>query len=318
MTIAVIGGGRWGCILAMLFHLAGHKVKLACRTEDAERLRKDNRIPHTNYRLDEGIAIVTEGRGLSDCEIVFIAVDGKNLRSCWEQWGQFVQGIVAVAVKSLDVSEGKLVLPMDMIDYERVVYFASGAFPEDIMSDSLVVGALYGDRELALKVRTVIPQEKIRTYLSPDLIGGQICSALKNVLALAAGMASGLKQREMTVAAVIGRGLSEISRFAISMGGYPATFDLGSAVSIDTIGTCISKDSHNFRAGRMLAKGFTIDEVENEIGTVEGIWTAMALRRVLGWELNNMPICSAVVSILFDGISPELALQKLRERPLSR
>lgn len=321
MRIGIIGAGRWGCTLANLFQRAKKDVRIFCLEEDKERLEISRQIIHTEELfLDIGIMLETDAELLYDCDIVFIAVDGKNLSHSWDQWREYISGTLVLAVKTLDVIDQRLVLPTDLIDYKNMVYFACAAFPEGLLNGagSPTIGTVYGPDELTSMVKAFFQQDIIRVYTSNDLVGGQIVSALKNVLAIASGIAFGLGLDEMTRAAIVSRGLYEMRRFGSHYGAMPSSFADGSSGLADTIGTCYSHNSHNFLVGVRIGCG-SYDEKgsEYQIGTAEGVRTAGKLRELPHDQKQLMPIASAVAKIIFDGVDPRVAMKELMGRPLS-
>lgn len=315
MKIGIIGAGRWACTLANILCQNGNEVALFCIEEDFERITANRQIPHTDFFLNDKVGFTTSGKLLTDCEIVIIAVDGFSLYRAWKQWGSYVSGIVVIAVKTMSISKEKPLLPTDEIKYPDLTYFASGAFPEGLLKGSPAIGTVYGPQELTNVVRAVFPKYPLRIYTSTDIIGGQIVSALKNVLAIACGVASGMGLDEMTMAAIMSRGLFEIRRFGVANGAKAETFGDGSSGLADTIGTCISRNSHNFQAGLRLASGdFDIKSIENEIGTAEGIWTAQAFIKPNTYFL--MPIAYVVANVIFNGLELKKAMEVLMERPI--
>lgn len=320
MTIGVVGAGRWGATLANLFQEAGQgEVVLFCRDIDYENLLSSRRnVAFTDLHVNDEVVLATDSLRMKECKIVFFAVDGSHLRSAYQQWQTAIRGITVITTKTIEADENKLVLPIDMIGKpENTVYFASGAFPEDIIKGSPVFGTVYGQPGLTGRVQKVFPRERMRVYTSVDITGGQIAAACKNTLALASGIAFGLGLREMTVAGIVCRGLEHLSSFATAP-PYEAmeeTFDQGGTAMIDTIGTCFSSYSRNLRAGKMVADGMPVSAIENAIGTTEGIRTTLVLAKVRG-ALRAMPIASAVADVLFGGVSPRKAMTQLLGRPI--
>lgn len=316
MLIGIIGAGRWASTLANLLHGAGHNIIMFGLDTDVARVKQSRQIPHTKFFLDEGIEVITEGAPLYVCDVVFIAVDGKNLSRCWQQWRAFISCPVVIAVKTLNVIDGKLVLPSDIVSHDETIYFGSAAFPEGLLSGSPAIGTVYGQDKLTKSIRTILPLEKTRIYTSTDLVGGQIVHASKNVLAIASGIALGLGLDEMTRAAIVSRGVCEIERFGLHYGAQPETFGNGTSGLADTIGTCYSLNSHNLKAGiRFSGQKLDWGAIEDEIGTVEGIQTVKILS-MIPRALEMMPIASAVARILFDGVDPKEVMKELMNRPL--
>lgn len=319
MKIGVIGVGRWGCTLASILQHDANEVKLfGLKSDIAELVRMRWKIPHTDCLMNWGVQVTSCHDGLPECEVVFIAVDGQNLSPCWQQWRYSIKGIVAVAVKSIYTEKGKLILPLDLIKNpsNQVVYFGSAAFPEGLMTGSPAIGTVFSTSgEKAKIVQELFPKELLRVYTSSDINGGQIGSALKNVIALASGITWGLGFDEMTRAAIVSRGLFEIRQFARQKDAHEDTFAAGSSALADCIGTCFSTNSHNLQAGIALAEQISIQEIIDELGTVEGFHTIKIVREIDG-ALDQMPISTAVAKIALDGVPPRDAMRELLDRPL--
>lgn len=311
MNIGIIGAGRFGLTLAeMIFHTDNHVTVFCLPGELHPKF-----IPHTCFDFNPRIEMQTEIDGLSDCEVVFIAVDGKHLASCWDQWGSTINGIAAICVKTIDAKDGKLILPTDLFPHKKSVFCASAAFPEGLLRRSPTSGTIFGPKKYSEIVRGALPKRILRTYHSDDIIGAQLGSALKNVIAIASGVAYGLGFDIMTRATICNRGSFEIMRFAVANGALMKTFCPGSSILADLTGTCFSDDSHNLMAGKAIALGTSISLLTPVIGTIEGIQTTRVLTELPG-ALCDMPISNAVADILFHGVSPEQAIDILLNRPL--
>ncbi len=316
MTIGVIGGGRWGSTLATLLS-DQHRVVLACLETDAARLLSNRSIPYVpGFKIPKSVTITAQGDRLHRCELVFIAVPGQNLVESWQQWNQHIRGMTVIATKSIGVRDQKLLLPLDMINASEAAFFGSAAFPQGLLAGSPTMGTVYTKLDkIALAVQAVFPQKILRVYTSADVIGGQIGSALKNVIALASGIAKGMGFDEMTQATLISRGSREMELFARAHGGRRATFAPGSTIHADITGTSTSLDSHNLLGGMAIAAGTPVGEVTRQIGTIEGIHTLSELRK-LPKVLDRMPIANAVSRIIFDGVPLRDAAEELLSRSL--
>ena len=153
-----------------------------------------------------------------------------------------------------------------------------------------------------------------RVYISPDMLGMQIGAALKNVVALAAGIADGLGYGDNTKAALITRGIAEITRLGVKMGGSPETFAGLTGIG-DLIVTCASMHSRNRRAGILIGKGASASEAMEEVGqVVEGVFSAKAARALAEKYGVDMPIITQVCRVLFEGVDPSEAVQSLMMR----
>ena len=166
--------------------------------------------------------------------------------------------------------------------------------------------------EAAKQVQDLFMNNSFRVYTNDDVIGVEIGAALKNVIALAAGIVDGLGYGDNAKAALITRGLAEITRLGISLGAQPYTFS-GLTGMGDLIATCTSVHSRNWRAGNMLGKGASLEKVLNEIGmVVEGVRTTKAAYQLAQKQQVDMPITEALYSVLFENISPKEAVDILQ------
>lgn len=320
MKIGIIGPGRWGSTLAVLAQKQ-HEVILFGLEEDCARLNEDRSIPFTEGLppLPPEIGCTVNPGLLRHCELIFLTVPGHFLEKIWREYKIYAKSPVVVAVKTITCeARKKLVVPTDLIDKKKVAYFASAAFPEGLLGGSPSIGTVYSDYpELGKRIQAVFPKEILRTYLSGDLIGGQIGSALKNVVAIAAGAASGLGLEVMTVTSLVSRGAYEIARFAKCYGAEETTFGAGSSFLADLFGTCLSEHSHNHQIGRKLAKEEKMDfwQTQADCGTAEGIWTTRVLREIGALDDDKMPIAKAVNAMIC-GTHPKVAMQEILARPL--
>lgn len=316
MKIGVVGAGRWGMTLAHLFQTAGHKAIVFCLLSDIKRLNTHAVTDTRLSQLLESIELTLDKDKLADCKLVFVAVPGKNFVDCDTEWELHkIEVPIVMAIKALYCGLGRdLVLPTDLL-FGDYAYFACGAFPEGILNGSPAIGTVYcASRNLGEMVRNSLPVKLMRCYTSSDLKGGQIGAALKNVIAIACGIAYGMGFDEMTLAALISRGAKEISCFAKTQDARPETFADGSSFLADLMGTAYSPHSHNRQAGILLASGVTRDQLEQSIGTVEGIHTIEALN-FLEWPYSHLPICKAVSEVIH-GLPPRKAIENLLNRPM--
>ena len=189
---------------------------------------------------------------------------------------------------------------------------STGKFGRDVLSTTCVTGAK--SKKTAEYIQTIFMSPVFRIYTSPDMLGVEIGAALKNVIALAAGTADGLGCGDNTKAALITRGIAEIARLGIAMGGKQQTFYGLSGIG-DLIVTCASMHSRNRRAGILIGKGYTMDEAMKEVQmVVEGVYSAKAGLLLAQKYGCDMPIVSQVNQVLFDGKSPKEALADLMMR----
>lgn len=329
LTVAVIGDGRWGCSLATLVARNGQKVTIYGLPESIDRLNTTRMIPcsEIGFRLPRSIKVkVHESRKGIDydfvpADVVFIAVPGKNLQETWDHWKHFLltgndAPIIAVATKGLVSSCEVIATPLDLIKAEKKCFLAMAAFPEGILRSNPTVGTIYGHGDFQT-VANVFERSPIRFYTSNDFVGGQIGSAMKNPIAIAAGAARAMGFDEMTINALVGRGANEIWKFAKKLGADNDILGPNSTILSDLFGTCNSPYSHHVQAGIELVKGTKSSELEEKIGTVEGIHTLKILREFASDDYeNHLPIHNVVGRMIFEGLPAKEALKELMDRPV--
>lgn len=316
MKIGVVGAGRWGATLSALLSWQHDDVTLFCLQEDLEALTQDRVVPTTRIPLSKTVKLSMNKATLAECEVVFIAVPGQHLEEAWEMWGSFIQGTVVVAVKSIGEEGGELVFPLDMIDYNNKVFLGCAGFPQELLKkrpSPSIATAYSHSEECAKQVQELFDPHVIRVYRSHDIDGGQLGSALKNVIAIGCGMARGMGMGDMTVSMLISRGATEIQRLGLLHEADPKTFGAGSTFLADLIGTCTSRHSHNRKWGTQFASSVLLGTQIEEIGTVEGLQTIKILAKT-GW-LSELPIATAIHDIRY-GTDPWVAAHTLLEREL--
>ena len=314
MRIAVVGGGSWGSVFAALLRERGHDVTLACR--DAAQVAAIEETGH-NPRYVRGLSLAgivpctLDDPRLAEAELHVVAVPSGAFR-------EVVAGLpdggtpVLSLVKGLDPASGER---LSRVVEGRPVAVLSGPNHAEEIADGLLAAAVIAseDEELANELQHAVHSERFRVYVNADLVGVELCAAAKNVIALGAGAVDGLGMGDNGKAALITRGLAEMSRLGLAAGARPETFS-GLAGMGDLIVTCWSRHSRNRRAGELIARGATAAEARAEIAmAVEGLTTAPVLRdlsRRLGIEL---PITEAVCAVL-DGVGPREAVAALMGR----
>jgi glycerol-3-phosphate dehydrogenase (NAD(P)+) len=313
VRIAVVGGGSWGSVFAVLLAERGHDVTLACRDRaQAETIAATGHNPRYVRGLDlHGVAACALGDGLGASELFVLAVPSGAFREVVDGLPENGAPVLSL-VKGLDPSTGER---LSRVVRGRSVAVLSGPNHAEEIADRLPAAAVIAseDEALANELQHAIISPRFRVYVNADLVGVELCAAAKNVIALGAGAVDGLGMGDNGKAALITRGLAEMTRLGLAQGARPETFS-GLAGMGDLIVTCWSRHSRNRRAGELIARGATATEARAEIAmAVEGLTTAPVLRdlaRRLGIEL---PITEAVCAVL-DGASPREAVVALMGR----
>ena len=321
--VAVIGSGAWGTTLALLVART-EPVTLLCHSEaTAERLRterrNERRLPGIDLPAD--VHPTADPAALTGAELVIVAVPSSHLRETIGRLASSIPGDADVlsVVKGLErgtlLRMTQVIAEAAAIDPRRVAALSGPNLALEIarrLPASAVVAA--EDPVLAERIVERLGRRRFRLYTNTDVLGVELCGALKNVIAIAAGAAEGLGFGDNGKAGLMTRGLAEMMRVGIAAGANPLTF-AGLAGIGDVIATCGSKLSRNHRLGEELAKGRTWAEIEDSLsGVAEGAYTvdaAIALAERLGVE---MPIAREVHNALFEGKSVQRCLVDLLAR----
>jgi glycerol-3-phosphate dehydrogenase (NAD(P)+) len=322
-TIAVLGAGSWGTALAVLLARNGADVRLwGHLAEDVERLQADRE----NRQFLPGVPLPPRVRPEADLELalagvadVLVVVPSHAFRSVLEAVApRLARGVpVAWATKGFEPQTGRLLheVAATVLPGRNLAVLSGPSFAGEVahgLPTAITIAATqpaYGERLAAY-----LHGEAFRAYTSTDLVGVQVGGAAKNVMAIAAGIADGLGFGANSRAALITRGLAEITRLGLALGGRPETF-MGLAGLGDLALTCTDDQSRNRRMGLALARGLSIDAARAEIGQeVEGVATAREVwhkSRALGVE---MPITEQTYKVLYEGLAPLAAVQALLGR----
>jgi len=321
----VLGAGGWGTALALLLAGTGRRVGLwARRQEFAAELRevRENRPYLPGVPLPAGVYPTGDlGTALQGVELVVLAVPSHGLREIVRRAAPHLAARVTLvsATKGLESETNRRMSQVIVEELgplaRRLAVLSGPNFSAEVargQPTATVVAASSG--EVAEEVQEAFMSPRFRVYTNPDVIGVELCGALKNVYAIAAGVSDGLGLGDNARAAVITRSLAEMSRLGVALGAQPLTF-AGLAGLGDLVLTCTGSLSRNRRAGLRLGRGEPVKEVLNASGMViEGVHTAVAacdLGRRLGLR---MPIAEQVVEVLFHGKAPAEAVSALMTR----
>ena len=321
--ISVIGAGSWGTALAVVLQTNGHDVTIWSIDENEIAMLKKER-EHKNklpgVKIDESIALTTDLKEAADGkDMLVIAVPSPYVRSTAKSLAPFVADGQLLVCVAKGIEEGTLMTLSQILKEEiknaKVAVLCGPSHAEEVgigLPTTLVAGA--EKRETAEYVQTVFMNEKLRVYTSPDILGMELGASLKNVIALAAGMADGLGYGDNTKAALITRGIAEISKLACKMGANPKTLNGLTGIG-DLIVTCASKHSRNRKAGMLIGQGYTMEEAMKEVKmVVEGVYSAKAAI-ALGKKYGvSMPIIEQVNDVLFEDKPAKEAVMDLMLR----
>lgn len=320
--ITILGGGSWGIALAVLLHKNGHEITVWSALE-AEIDMLANTHEHKmlpGVKLADDMIFTTDDKvAVEGKDLLVMAVASSFTRSTAHRLREYVaegQKIVNVAK---GIEESTLLTLSEIIEEEipqaDVAVLSGPSHAEEVsrgIPTTIVVGAK--SKETAEAIQSLFMNEEFRVYTSPDILGIELGGALKNVVALAAGIADGLGYGDNTKAALITRGITEIARLGTAMGGKFETF-CGLTGIGDLIVTCASMHSRNRRAGILIGQGYTYEEAMKEVNmVVEGVYSAKAAMGLARKYQVQLPIIEQVNAVLFEGKSADAAVKDLMLR----
>ena len=320
--IGVIGAGSWGIALSSLLSANGHQVTVWSAFEKEVESLKETRGLKTlpDLVLPDDMEFTADlASAMKDKDLLVTAVPSIYVRETAKKMKPFLAEGQLVVNVAKGIEEATLMTLTDILEEElpgaEVAVLSGPSHAEEVsrgLPTTCVAGAK--TRETAEKIQNIFMSPVFRVYISPDILGIEIGGALKNVIALAAGIADGLGYGDNTKAALITRGVAEISRLGIAMGGKAETF--GGLTGIgDLIVTCASMHSRNRRAGILIGKGYTMKEAMDEVQmVVEGVYSAKAGLALARKYQVSMPIIESVNEVLFDGKSAKEAVADLMLR----
>ena len=323
--ISVIGSGGWGIALAILLHKNGHNLTIwSFDKKEAEELKttRENKTKLPNILLPEDIKVTDDLKeAVNDKDILILAVPSKAIRSVSKSLKNIIKDNQIVVNVAKGLEEDTLETMTDIIEEElkgkktQVAVLSGPSHAEEVgkgIPTTCVVSA--HNKELTLYLQNIFMNPSFRVYTSPDMLGIEIGGALKNVIALAAGIADGLNYGDNTKAALITRGIKEIASLGVAMGGEQSTF-YGLTGLGDLIVTCASMHSRNRRAGILLGQGKTLDEAIKEVNmVVEGVYSAKSALMAAKKYNVEIPIIEQVNAVLFENKNAAEAVNELMIR----
>ncbi len=322
MNIAVLGAGAWGTALAVAL-AENNKVSLWCRDAAqarAMRAESENRRYLPGIHLGDAIRVVDDIEGgLKSANLALFAVPTAGLRDALRYVGQFTGDIGCVlACKGFEKGSGKLphdVVAEELPDSTRCAVLSGPSFAADVAKGLPTAVTLASrDDDFSVAAARQLHTGRFRVYSSTDLVGVEIGGAVKNVIAIAAGICDGMQLGHSARAALITRGLAEMTRLGLQLGGRVETF-MGLSGLGDLALTCTGDLSRNRRVGLALASGDSLSTVLAELGHVaEGVHTAEEVLRMAERRGVEMPITQSVASVLNGSMSPGDAVEGLLQR----
>ena len=323
--ISVIGSGGWGIALTILLYKNGHDLTIwSFDKREAEELKttRENKTKLPNILLPEDIKVTDDLKeAVDNKDVLILAVPSKAIRSVSKSLKDIIKDNQIIVNVAKGLEEDTLKTMTDIIEEElkgknpQVAVLSGPSHAEEVgkgIPTTCVVSA--HNKELTLYLQNIFMNPSFRVYTSPDMLGVEIGGALKNVIALAAGIADGLNYGDNTKAALITRGIKEISSLGVAMGGEQSTF-YGLTGLGDLIVTCASMHSRNRRAGILLGQGKTLDEAIKEVNmVVEGVYSAKSALMAAKKYNVEIPIIEQVNAVLFENKNAAEAVNELMIR----
>lgn len=319
--VTVLGSGGWGMALALVAHKNGCKVTLWSPFEEEVKLLKEKR---TNERLLSGVVLPDDIDITNDLSVVegdtitIIATPSTAIRSVAQKLKQYKDiGIVVNVSKGLEKGTLKRLSQViaDELPLSHIVVLSGPSHAEEVARNipTSLVSASYSGAAAQI-VQNVMSNENLRIYTNDDVIGVELGGALKNVIAIAAGGCDGLGLGDNTKAALITRGLAEMTRLGLCMGAKEYTFSGLTGIG-DLVVTCTSKHSRNNRFGFLVGSGVPVKEALETVGTVEGYYAVFMAYALAEKYSIEMPIINEIYKIIYEEKNVKEALYDLMNRP---
>lgn len=309
MKVAVIGSGGWGIAAAKLLCENGHDVTLWSFLEEEAQLLRTQRANEKLLRgivLPDNIEITCDLRCAEDKDLIVMVTPSFGIRSTARNIKQYINRAKAVVLltKGFD-AEANYCLLSDTLESEikdvPVVALTGPSHAEEVARRiPTAVLAASKDKAAAEIVQNAFMNDYFRVYTSPDIVSAELGGAMKNIMALAVGISDGAGFGDNTKAMIMTRGISEMSRLGVALGGKAYTFAGLSGVG-DLIVTCVSEHSRNRRAGLLIGKGVLPEDALKQVGAVvEGYYATKAVHELVKGMDIDLPICSGMYSLLYE------------------
>ena len=321
--IGVLGAGSWGTALSVLLHDNGHQVTIWSIDENEVKMldeKREHELKLPGVKLAEDMVITGDlETAVQGKDFLVLAVPSPFTRETARKMKPYVADGQIIVDVAKGIEESTLMTLSHQIEEEipqaDVAVLSGPSHAEEVgrkLPTTCVIGAK--TRKTAEYLQSMFISRVFRVYTSPDILGIELGGSLKNVIALAAGIADGLGYGDNTKAALITRGIAEISRLGVKMGGKIESFTGLTGIG-DLIVTCASVHSRNRRAGYLIGQGRTVQEAMDEVKmVVEGVYSAKAAAKLAKKYDVSMPIVEEVNKVLFEGKSPAQAVDDLMQR----
>jgi glycerol-3-phosphate dehydrogenase (NAD(P)+) len=323
MKVAVLGGGSWGTALAREVSNNNNETTLYIRNEEQFEYMKKfgvNKKYLPNVQLPENLEFVNNPLdAIENKDIILLSVPTNSVRSLLDEIKDDVSDDVIIINSAKGIEEKTLMriseIVKEKLPNNRFVTLSGPTHAEEVaLDDPTAIVAASDDLDAAACVQNIFMSETFRVYTNDDLLGVELAGALKNIIALCTGVLVGLNYGDNSKAALMTRGIAEITRLGVAMGAKSRTF-LGLAGVGDLIVTCTSEHSRNRKCGKLIGEGMKVEDAVKEVGmVVEGIKTTLAAKKLSDKCGVDMPITNATYDVLYSGASVEESIRKLMTR----
>ena len=317
--ISILGAGGWGIALACSLSDRHDVILWSLYQEEVDLLKKDRESKKLlpGVYIPKSIEITSDIQKISGSDITVIATPSFAVRETAKRLRGLNTGIVTIVSKGFE--RESLLRLSEVVKQElesSVVAVLSGPSHAEEVAKKIptMLTAVSNERIAALAVQAVFSNEYLRVYTGDDIVGVELGGALKNVIAVAAGVCDGMGLGDNSKAALITRGLAEMTRLGVKMGAKAKTF-AGLTGMGDLIVTCTSNHSRNNRFGKLVGKGTPIKEALEKVGTVEGYYAALMAEELSRKYGVEMPICGLCYQMLYEGVPVEESVKNLMTRP---
>ncbi len=318
-NISVLGGGSWGTVLANLAASNRNNVTLWMRDSDVvDEVNKFNR--NSKYlpqlKLEKNLKASSDISSIGDSEMVIFCIPSDSFREVSKMASKFIKDNVQLVTATKGVEKDKFHLMSQILneymDKNPVGILSGPNLAEEIAAKHLSGTVIASkDRSLQQNVTEILGSEFFRVYENDDPYGVEMGGAIKNIYAIACGIADGLKSGENTIGMIMTRGLGEMSRLAMELGANPQTF-LGLSGVGDLITTCASPLSRNHKFGKYIGEGLSVKSSTDKIGqTVEGLKTLKVVKLLSDDRNINMPIVDSLYKIIYKGEGLDDSIQNV-------
>ena len=322
LNITVLGAGGFGLALAIIMNKQGHNLTVWSKLEnEIIQLEKDRehkqKLP--GVKIPESIKLTTEYDAIKTSDMIIFGVPSSFVRSTAKEVSAYIAKDTIVLNAGKGLEDGTFKTLSEILEEEipqaKIAVLSGPSHAEEVAREvptAVVIASK--SKETAEFIQKECSSSVLRMYVNTDVLGCELGGALKNIIALCAGICDGLGYGDNTKAAVMTRGMHEIVKLGLAMGGKAETFG-GLTGMGDLIVTCTSMHSRNRRAGILIGKGVSPDEAVKQVGTVEGYFCCKAAYHLAKEKNVSMPITEELYNILYNGADVKQSLNKLMSRP---